>query len=84
MLVKMILNPLVSTKVGFFVWKVWWGKTLTMDQLKKGGFPLLVGVLFVGSQKKCWNTFLSIAQRFKDYGQHYFLFQKVGGFVPSW
>ena len=23
--VKMIWNPLVPTKVGFFVWEVWWG-----------------------------------------------------------
>ena len=36
--VKMIWNPLVPTKVGFFVWEVWWGKILTMDQLKKTWF----------------------------------------------
>ena len=24
--VKMIWNPLVPTKMGFFVWEVWWGK----------------------------------------------------------
>ena len=28
------------TKVGFFAWKVWWGKILTTDQLSKRGFPL--------------------------------------------
>ena len=38
MLVKMIWNPIVPTKVGFFVWEVWWGKILTMDQLKKTWF----------------------------------------------
>ena len=38
--IKMIWNPLVPTKVGFFVWEVWWGKILTMDQLKKRGFSL--------------------------------------------
>ena len=38
--VKMIWNPLVPTKVGFFVWEVWWGKILTMDQLKKRGSSL--------------------------------------------
>ena len=38
--VKMIWNPIVPTKVGFFVWEVWWGKILTMDQLKKSGFSL--------------------------------------------
>ena len=25
-------------KVGFFAWEVWWGKVLTMEQLKKRGF----------------------------------------------
>ena len=39
-LVKMIWNPIAPTKVGFFVWEVWWGKILTMDQLKKRGFSL--------------------------------------------
>ena len=36
--IKMIWNPLVPTKVGFFVWEIWWEKILTMDQLKKRGF----------------------------------------------
>ena len=38
--VKMIWNPIAPTKVGFFVWEVWWGKILTMDQLKKRAFSL--------------------------------------------
>ena len=60
--VKTIWYSLIPTKVGFFVWEVWWGKTLTMDQLKKQAFPLLlVGVLSVCRRKKYWNTFLSIA-----------------------
>ena len=36
----MLWNPIVPTKVGFFAWEVWWGKILTMDQLKKRGFSL--------------------------------------------
>ena len=46
--VKMIRNPLVPTKVGFFVWEVWWGKILTMDQLKKRGFSLASRCPFCG------------------------------------
>ena len=37
---RMMLNPIVPTKVGFFAWEVWWGKVLTMNKLKKGGLPL--------------------------------------------
>ena len=36
--IKMLWNPIVPTKVRFFAWEVWWGKILTMDQLKKRGF----------------------------------------------
>ena len=35
--VKILWNPYVPSKVGFFAWEAWWGKVLTMDQLKKGG-----------------------------------------------
>ena len=38
--IKMLWNPIIPTKVGFFAWEVWWGKILTMDQLKKRGFSL--------------------------------------------
>ena len=39
--VKMLWNPVVPSKVGFFfIWEVWWGKILTMNQLKKRGFPM--------------------------------------------
>ena len=38
--IKMLWNPIVPTKVGFFTWEVWWRKILTMDQLKKRGFSL--------------------------------------------
>ena len=29
--IKMLWNPTIPTKVGFFAWEVWWGKILTMD-----------------------------------------------------
>ena len=37
---KMMWNPIVPTKVGFFAREVWWGKVLTMNQLKKRGLSL--------------------------------------------
>ena len=37
---RMMWNPIVPTKVGFFAWEVLWGKVLTMNQLKKRGLPL--------------------------------------------
>ena len=82
--VKMIWNPLVPTKVGFFVWEVWWGKILTMDQLKNVVSPLLVGVLFVGRRKKYWSIFLSTTLRFGACGLPCFLYQKADGSVPTW
>ena len=37
---KMIWNNCVPPKVSFFAWEVWWGKVLTMEQLKKRGFHM--------------------------------------------
>ena len=50
--VKMIWNPIAPKKVGFFVWEVWWGKILTMDQLKKRGFSLASRCPFCGQTDK--------------------------------
>ena len=33
--VKILWNPSVPSKVGFFAWEAWWGKVLTMEQMKK-------------------------------------------------
>ena len=38
--VKVLWNLIAPTKVGFFAWEAWWGKTLTMNQLKKRGDSL--------------------------------------------
>ena len=32
---KLILNNCIPTKINFFAWEVWYGKILTMEQLKK-------------------------------------------------
>ena len=32
-----------TSKVGFLAWEMWWNKVLTMDQLKRTGFPLYGG-----------------------------------------
>ena len=50
--VKMIWNPIAPTKVGFFVWEVWWEKILTMDQLKKCGFSLASRCPFYGQTEE--------------------------------
>ena len=36
---KLFWNSNVLSKVGFFAWEVWWDKVLTMNQLKRRGFP---------------------------------------------
>ena len=56
-LVNMIWNPIVPTKVEFFVWEVWWGKILTMDQLKKCGFSLASKCPFCGQKKEALEHF---------------------------
>ena len=40
LLVGLIWNGCIPPKVSVFTWEVWWGKVLTMDQLKKRGFQL--------------------------------------------
>ena len=83
-LAKMIWNPLMPTKVGFFVWEVWWGKILLWIGLKNMVSPLPAGVLSVGKRKKFWSIFLSTALRFGACGLPCFLYQKADGFVPTW
>ena len=38
--IGLIWNSCIPPKVSVFTWEVWWGKVLTMDQLKKRGFQL--------------------------------------------
>ena len=40
LLVDLIWNKCVPPKVSVLTWEVWWGKVLTMNQLKKRGFQL--------------------------------------------
>ena len=37
---RLIWSSCIPPKVSVFTWEVWWGKVLTMDQLKKMGFHL--------------------------------------------
>lgn len=37
---KMLLNKIVPYKISFFAWEMWWGKVLTINQLRKRGFQL--------------------------------------------
>ena len=38
--IRLVWNPVVSPKIGFFAWEVSWGKVLTWDQLKHRGRAL--------------------------------------------
>ena len=49
---KLLWNPCVPTKISFFAWEVWWGKILTMNQLKKRGFTLASRCPFCGEKEK--------------------------------
>ena len=37
---RLVWNQLVSNKVGFFVLEAWWGKVMTLNQLKRTSFSL--------------------------------------------
>ena len=37
---KLVWNNILLPKISLFAWEVWWGKILTMEQLKKMGFQL--------------------------------------------
>ena len=50
--VKILWNPCVPTKVGFFAWEVWWGKVLTMEQVKRRGHQLASKCSFCGNAKE--------------------------------
>ena len=42
---NLIWNSCMPPKVSVFTWEVWWGKVLTMNQLKNGVFNLQVDAL---------------------------------------
>ena len=73
--IQMLWNPTVPTKVGFFAWEVWWGKILTMDQLKRRGFSLASG----------WGKFfVEIAVHMHHTLGQFSLYLVGGGFVLFW
>ena len=49
--IKMLWNPTVPTKVGFFAWEVWWGKFLPWISLKREVSRWSAGVFFVKRMK---------------------------------
>ena len=51
-LVKVLWNPCVPTKVGFFGRESWWGKVLTMEQMKKRGHQLASRCLLCGRDEE--------------------------------
>ena len=71
---RLIWNPVVPPKIGFFAWEATWGKVLTLDQLKRRGMILVNRCFMCGedeenidhllihckSAKMLWNLFLSI------------------------
>ena len=71
---RLIWNPAVPPKIGFFAWEATWGKVLTLDQLKHREMPF-ANICFLceedeetidhllihyKSAKMLWNFFLSI------------------------
>ena len=82
--IKMLWNPIVPTKVGFFAWEVWWGNILTMDQLKKRGFSLASRCVFCGKDEESLEHLLIHCQRFGACGLAFSLCLEGGGFALFW
>ena len=61
--VKMLWNPVVPSKVGFFTWEVWWGTILTMNQLKKRGVYLANRCPFCGEAEEALEHLLIHCQK---------------------
>ena len=49
---NILWNSCVPPKVSFFAWEVWWGKPLTMEQLKKRGFQMASKCPLCGNAKE--------------------------------
>ena len=71
---RLVWNPVVPSKIGFFAWEVSWGKVLMLDQLKRRGMTFANRcfmceedeetidhlLIHCKSAKMLWNLFLSI------------------------
>ena len=49
---RLVWNPWVPTKVGFFAWEASWGKVLTLEQLKKRGRALANRCFLCGEREE--------------------------------
>ena len=49
---KVLWNPHIPSKIGFFAWEAWWGKVLTTTRLKKRGFHLASIYPFCGKKEE--------------------------------
>ena len=62
--IKILWNPQVPSKIGFFIWDAWWGKVLTSSQLKKRGFHLASKCPFYGKKEEIWGQWTDLLSAF--------------------
>ncbi|RVX18032.1 putative ribonuclease H protein [Vitis vinifera] len=72
--ISIMWNPCVPTKVCFFAWEAFWGKVLTLDQLKKRGRFLAKDASFAVRKKSQLIIFLFNAPGQECYGSYCLLF----------
>ncbi|RVW74735.1 putative ribonuclease H protein [Vitis vinifera] len=65
-----IWSTCVPTKVSFFAWEAYWGKVLTLDQLKKRGRSLANRCFLCGMEEESLIIFLFSALRQEGYGSY--------------
>ena len=56
----------IPTKVSFFAWEAWWGKILTLDQLKKRGKHLANRYPLCGKEEENINHLLLFCTKVQD------------------
>lgn len=67
---------LALVKVGFFTWEVVWGKILTLDHLRRRGWPLRNQCILYKSEKELLDHILS--NNVKQQGVYGILFSLFG------
>ena len=62
---RLIWNPVIPPRMGFFAWEASWGKVLTLDQLKRRGRALANRCFFCEEDKEDINHLLLHCKKYR-------------------
>ena len=89
---KLIWNNCIPTKISIFAWEVWWGKILTMKQLKKRGRHLATRCPLCGKHEEsldhlllhCPKVYNPWAFIFTIFGVNWVLLRSIKDTLVGW